>query len=76
MQGPVARLCSDLYSQVTRDRNRGHSLQLPQRRNRLDIRKNFFMEWMVRQWKGLPSKMLESPSMELFRRKGVLGALV
>lgn len=74
-KGTVARLCSGLYSQVTSDRTRGHSLQLHQGRVRLDIRKNFFMERVVRQWKGLPSEVLESPSMELFR-KGALGALI
>lgn len=56
------------FSQVTRQRTRENSLELHHRRFRLDIMKNYFTESVVKQWNRVPSKVVESPFLELYNR--------
>ncbi|KAJ7418311.1 hypothetical protein BTVI_29677 [Pitangus sulphuratus] len=64
--GDCSEVGIGLFSQATADRMRGHNFK--QGRLRLDIRNYFFMESVVKHWNGLSREMLESPSLEVFKK--------
>ena len=60
---------ANLFTAALETRTRSNGLKLQDRRFHLNSRKHFLMVRVVHKWNLLPRRVVESPSLEVFRRR-------
>jgi len=59
---------TSVFSVVQHLKTQGNNIKLSKGRFILDIGEIFFIERVIKHWNRLPRKVVESPSLEVFKR--------
>ena len=78
LKGDYKKEGNQLFTKVESERTRGNGFKLREGRFRFHVRGKFFTERMVRCWNRLPRKVVDAPSLEVFKTRldVALGSLV
>jgi len=66
-KGAYKQVGNHLFTWVGSDRTKGDGFKLKERRFRLDIRRKFFTESVMRSWNRLSREAVDAPSLEAFK---------
>ena len=67
LKGAYKKDGEQLFAQLDKDKTRGNGFKLKERIFRLEVRRKFFTQRVVRHWKRLPRETVDNPPLEVFK---------